>query len=97
MDNSRELKSYGIRARQFSEDGNDPEPTTKHRFDITVVEKRRSSSGQWSLGLDFTFNTLKSVKKVDFQDRAPWYREVSDGFNWIMYCRNPGCAAKDQL
>jgi hypothetical protein len=39
-----------------------------------------------ALNLDFTFNTIKDVKKVTWKNEAPWYREISDGFCWMCYC-----------
>ena len=44
-----------------------------------------------SLGIDFTFNTIKNVKKVNWKEEAPWYREISDGFCWLAYCYNEQC------
>ena len=41
-----------------------------------------------SLGIDFTFNTIKNVKKVQWKEAAPWYREITDGFCWLAYCNN---------
>jgi hypothetical protein len=38
------------------------------------------------LSIDLTFNTIKDVYKVGWQDDAPWFREISDGFCWIVYC-----------
>lgn len=40
------------------------------------------------MGIDFTFNTIKNVKKVSWKDSAPWYREIEDGFCWFAYCNN---------
>lgn len=40
------------------------------------------------MGIDFTFNTIKDVKKVSWKDSAPWYREINDGFVWLAYCNN---------
>ena len=40
------------------------------------------------LGIDFTFNTIKDVKKVTWKDSAPWFREIFDGFCWLAYCEN---------
>lgn len=51
------------------------------------------SQAQVSLGIDFTFNTIKNVKKVTWKDDAPWFREISDGFCWLCYCQNPKCLA----
>ena len=41
-----------------------------------------------TLGIDFTFNTIKNVKKVSWKEEAPWYREILDGFCWLGYCHN---------
>lgn len=38
--------------------------------------------------IDFTFNSIKDVKKVSWKDDAPWFREISDGFCWLAYCHN---------
>lgn len=38
--------------------------------------------------IDFTFNTIKDVKKVSWKKSAPWYREIYDGFCWLAYCHN---------
>ena len=40
------------------------------------------------MSIDFTFNTIKSVKKVSWKESAPWYREIHDGFCWLAYCNN---------
>lgn len=56
-----------------------------------------SQSFQVSLGIDFTFNTIKNVKKVGWKEDAPWYREISDGLCWLCYCYNPKCQANTQL
>lgn len=50
-----------------------------------------------SLGIDFTFNTIKNVKKVAWKEDAPWYREISDGMCWLCYCQNAKCPANKQL
>lgn len=56
-----------------------------------------NNSFQLSLGIDFTFNTIKNVKKVNWKEDAPWFREISDGFCWLCYCQNPKCFAFKQL
>ena len=40
------------------------------------------------LEIDFTFNTIKNVKKVPWKSEAPWFREIHDGFCWLAYCNN---------
>lgn len=47
-----------------------------------------ATSGKKPLGIDFTFNTIKDVKKVNWKESAPWYREIYDGFCWLAYCNN---------
>lgn len=46
-----------------------------------------------SLGMDFTFNSLRNVKRVGWQEEVPWFREISDGLCWIGYCKNENCSA----
>lgn len=46
-------------------------------------------------GIDFTFNTIKNVRKVQWKDDAPWFREISDGFCWIAYCHNDGLNGRE--
>jgi len=50
-----------------------------------------------SLGIDFTFNTIKNVKKVNWKEDVPWYREISDGFCWLAYCYNENCSINKSL
>lgn len=49
------------------------------------------------MGIDFTFNTIKNVKKVQFKQESPWFREIKDGFNWFCYCVNQKCEVHRQL
>jgi hypothetical protein len=58
---------------------------------------RSINSPHVSLGIDFTFNTIKNVKKVNWKNEAPWYREITDGFCWLCYCQNPKCEAYKEL
>jgi hypothetical protein len=58
---------------------------------------RSMLSPQLKIGIDFTFNTIKNVKKVNWKSDAPWYREISDGFCWLCYCNNSTCEAYKQL
>lgn len=50
-----------------------------------------------SVGLDFTFNALRNVKRVGWKGDAPWFREVMDGMTWFAYCKNSSCAAHKQM
>ena len=49
------------------------------------------------MGMDFRFNQLRQVMKVQCQEEAPWFREVQDGLNWFAYCVNSKCKAFKQL
>ena len=49
------------------------------------------------MGIDFTFNTIKNIRKVNWKDNAPWFREISDGMSWLCYCENPECIAFKEL
>lgn len=51
------------------------------------------SSPKSNLAVDFTFNTIKNIKKVNWDGKAPWYREISDGLCWLCYCKNASCEA----
>lgn len=65
--------------------------------DSMASNKELHQSFQVSLGIDFTFNTIKNVKKVNWKEDAPWYREITDGLSWICYCQNPKCFAFKQM
>ena len=79
-------------------------------YELTVVEFRSNSSGRnlhtentpassnsFSLAIDFSFNNIQTVKKVSWQESAPWYREVQDGFCWIAYCKNMQCKCYKEM
>lgn len=50
-----------------------------------------------SVGIDFSFNILKNVNKIDFCLEAPSFCEASDGLNVICYCRNIDCHIYNEL
>lgn len=47
------------------------------------------------MDIDFTFNTIKDVKKVSWKESAPWFREIQDGFCWLAYCHNNQLQSSD--
>jgi hypothetical protein len=55
------------------------------------------NSSHFAICMDFQFNRLRDVKKVDWKDESPWYCEVQDGLSWFGYCFNEACKAKKQL
>jgi hypothetical protein len=50
-----------------------------------------------SINIDFTFNYMKEIKKIDFQNSAPNYREASDGINIFAYCENKKCLINKEM
>lgn len=41
-----------------------------------------------SISIDFRFNLLQNIKKVNWKVVDPWYRQVQDGLNWFGYCKS---------
>jgi len=70
--------------------------TTSRPFEVSLFV-RKGERSKLSLGIDFSFNIIKNVKKVGWKDSAPWYREVSDGLSWLCYCRNAKCDIANEL
>lgn len=64
--------------------------TTSRPFEISLFV-RKEKKGKLDLRIDFSFNTIKNVKKVKWKEDAPKYREVTDGMSWFCYCRNLKC------
>lgn len=62
-----------------------------------LIKRVNPETHKVSVGLDFTFNALRNVKRVGWQNDAPWFREISDGLSWFAYCKNLDCAAYKQL
>ena len=48
-------------------------------YELTLVMGKTSSTGNLALGLDFTFHTIKDVKRVDWSKKASKYCEIEDG------------------
>ncbi len=71
--------------------------TTSRPFEINLFVRKGVLKGKLSLGIDFSFNTIKNVKKVGWKESAPWYREVTDGLAWFCYCRNVRCELANDL
>lgn len=87
-----------IQSLQLSNSNNSPKNNFSNKLDI--VSSNSSSHltfKKLSKGIDFTFNTIKDVKKVSWKDNAPWFREITDGFCWLAYCHNRSLSKKDAL
>ena len=53
-----------------------------------IIKKINPASKKLSVPLDFTFNALRNVKRVNWKSEAPWFREITDGMSWLGYCKN---------
>ena len=49
------------------------------------------------MGLNFKFNYLKNISKINFNNQAPSYCECSDGINLFAYCRKENCILNNNL
>ena len=100
MMNDKALMDYNIRDPEENLNNSNLEEvnitTTTRPFEITLVVKK-NSKGKFNLGIDFSFNTIKNVKKISWKYRAPWFREVTDGFSLFCYCRNSKCKIANEL
>lgn len=47
--------------------------------------------------MDFRFNQLRHVKKVQWKQQCDWWCEVTDGFSWYGYCLRKECKAWKNL
>ena len=70
--------------------------TTSRPFEIHLF-CRKNPRGKLALGIDFSFNAIKEVRKVSWTPAAPSYREVTDGVSWFCYCRNARCPIANEL
>lgn len=68
-------------------------------FNSTILKIQfiRKGNRRCSIGIDFSFNILKDIKKIEFSDQAPSFREASDGLNILCYCKNRNCKIFEQL
>lgn len=57
----------------------------------------RKNQGKCSIGLDFSFTLMKNINKLNFDEDAPSFREVSDGLNLFCYCKNKDCKIYNQI
>ena len=49
------------------------------------------------IGIDFSFNILKDIKKIGFNEEAPSFREASDGMNIFCYCKSKNCKIFEEM
>ena len=58
---------------------------------------RKKSNKSLGLGLDFSFNYMKNLHKMNWDNRAPSFREIEDGMSMICYCTNKNCILFNQM
>ena len=47
--------------------------------------------------MDFRFNQLRHVKKVQWKQKCDWWCEVTDGFSWYGHCLKKDCKVYKNL
>jgi hypothetical protein len=93
MDPNKSLAEYGIYTH-----GTKIDRTSQDFYRVKLIEKRvNPKKGILSLGLNTSFYKINSVRKVDWEADAPWFRETRDGLNWVSYCNKVGCKAYQQI
>lgn len=94
-DNSREAFVTVNRANQIDIFFNKYSVTNRilKHFSLTVLVQYKAPNSQLSLSMDFGFNCLRDVQKVQWKPSCPWYCEVRDGLSWFGYCLNRDCQA----
>jgi len=83
----------GVRERCASALGQNPVNKNALTLQSFTSGMKSPHTENGHIRLDFTFNTIKDVKKVDWKQQAPWYREITDGFCWLAYCQNTTLSA----
>jgi hypothetical protein len=71
--------------------------TTTRPYELFMFFRKNKDKSRFALGIDFSFNYIKNVTKLDWDEKAPWYREVSDGLSWVCYCRNSKCDINSEM
>lgn len=77
MNKSKSLSEYGIYSDK------------EEFYRIRLIEKVYKDK-KLSIGLNPSFYKINSVRRVEWENNAPWYRESQNGLNWIAYCKNLG-------
>lgn len=58
---------------------------------------RKKTNKSIGLDLDFSFNYMKNLQKMNWENRAPSFREIEDGLSMICYCTNKNCYIYNQM
>ena len=62
----------------------------KYSLHFLITLKTYEGSSE-QMGINFRFNYLKEVQKINFIENAPSYCTCSDGLNLFAFCFNPKC------
>ena len=84
MKSNKTLSQYSIHHIESDESRD------RNFYRIKVIEKQQIKKSKVSLGINSNFYKINSIRKIDWEKQAPWYREAQDGLNWIGYCKNIG-------
>ena len=93
-----------------SQSGVDKKTERSKSFDRTSVSTEMStprylllklliqkSNHNFCLGLNFSFNYMKNLKKINWDNSAPSFREIEDGISLICYCQSKQCSLYNQM
>lgn len=64
---------------------------------VTKLKLLRKNNKGLCLGLDFSFNYMKNLQKMNWDNIAPSFREIEDGLSIICYCMNENCKLYNQM
>jgi len=84
-----------FKSKSFDVSIDDTESSSPRFLKLKLLTKQ--SGNKFKLGLDFSFNYLKSLKKINWDEEAPSFREISDGVCLICYCQNMNCDICNQM
>lgn len=85
----REIRSKSVDRTSMTTDISSPR--------ITKLKLLRKKNKTLSLGLDFSFNYMKNLHKMNWDNLAPSFREIEDGMSIICYCINMECILFNQM
>lgn len=74
--------------------GKQSNPNESCILSLIFAEKNKD---KYQIGLNFSFNIMRTSNKVNFDESAPEYREVSDGLNLFSYCYNNNCGIYKEM
>jgi hypothetical protein len=86
----RDTRSRSVERNSTTTDVSSP------RITMLKLLRKKSSKGL-GFGLDFSFNYMKNLHKMNWDNMAPSFREIEDGMSIICYCSNGTCVLYNQM